>query len=280
MKKKIFFPGVLILALVLGACGNIGSTSQSELILTVVHFSVIGTLTAMVPPPTGSPTATSTPSPTREAYTATLTPTPLPSSTQVIQPPNTQDTWYWPTTTANGCYDAAFVKDVNIADGTVLAPGEEFEKTWKFKNTGSCTWTSKFLMVFISGNDMQGSDTRISQTVEFAKKADITVSLVAPKREGRYRGYWQLADKNGYTFGARVYVSIVVSDSAETLTPTKTPVTPPPGTCTITATPNLTPSPTHHKPPTHEKPPDKHIDSTSPAPVFTPLPPVTDSSGS
>jgi Ig-like domain from next to BRCA1 gene len=268
VKKKILFPIVLILALALGGCGITSPTAQSELIMTVVHFSVIGTLTAMVPPTTASPTASSTPSP---SPTATITPTPIPSSTQVIPPAPPDITWYWPTTTANGCYDAAFVKDVNIPDGTVFAPGQEFEKTWKVKNTGSCTWTPKFYLMFIDGNAMQGSDASISQTVEITKKADISVSLAAPKREGRYRGYWQLADKNGYTFGELMYVSIVVDDFENTPTATQTPATP-----TLTATPNLTASPTHHKHPTPNDPPGRHTYSTPSTSFFTPTPPVLD----
>ncbi|MGE5375455.1 MAG: hypothetical protein ACM3XO_10390 [Bacteroidota bacterium] len=40
--------------------------------------------------------------------------------------------------TANGCNHAGYISDVTIPDETVLAPGESFNKTWEFQNTG--TW--------------------------------------------------------------------------------------------------------------------------------------------
>ena len=42
-----------------------------------------------------------------------------------------------PTATSN-CDNADFVTDITIPDETVIEPGEDFTKTWRLKNTGTC----------------------------------------------------------------------------------------------------------------------------------------------
>ncbi len=100
---------------------------------------------------------------------------------------------------------------MTIPDGTVLAPGEEFVKTWKLENTGNCAWDPNYSPVLTGGYGMDASSTAMDQLVKSDRKADISVSLVAPDADGTYYGYWSLADDVGNTFGATVYVEIVVS---------------------------------------------------------------------
>ena len=38
--------------------------------------------------------------------------------------------------------------DVNIPDNTPVSPGQDFIKTWKIKNIGTCTWGEGYEMVF------------------------------------------------------------------------------------------------------------------------------------
>jgi len=40
-----------------------------------------------------------------------------------------------------GCDRAQFISDVTVPDGTTFAPGATFTKTWRLKNSGTCTWT-------------------------------------------------------------------------------------------------------------------------------------------
>lgn len=123
-----------------------------------------------------------------------------------------------------------------MPDGTILAPGETFIKTWKFKNTGSCSWAADYSLVFVKGDDMLGSDVTLGETVALTKKLDVSVEMTAPDSDGTYTGYWQLADASGNTFGELVYVSIVVSGDAATLTPTAS------ATAAITSTPTNAPT--------------------------------------
>jgi hypothetical protein len=91
-------------------------------------------------------------------------------------------------------------------------------------------------MIFFGGDDMNGFDTEINRYVRPGQTADISVSLTAPDEIGTYTGYWILTNKNGTPFGARVYVQIVVSDDAATLTPTATHTSTPTSTQTSTST--------------------------------------------
>jgi len=194
--------------------------------LSMVYTAVAMTLSA----PANTSMATTTPAPTATP-TVTLIPTYQLVTATTVQS-MTSYTYY---STVNGCNDAIYVSDVTIPDGTVLAPGEVFTKTWEFQNIGSCAWDGDYSIIFSSGTDMDGETTTIDQEVSVNSVGDISVSLVAPDAEGTYVGYWRIADSSGNPFGESVYVMIVVSDSAATLTPTATSTSE--VTSTLTSTP-------------------------------------------
>ncbi len=118
------------------------------------------------------------------------------------------------------CNAAQFIADVTVPDGAVFAPGTSFTKTWRLKNIGTCTWTTDYSLVFVSGEQMGGpASVRLPTSVAPGQTVDLTVSLTAPASPGRYRGNWQLADASGTRFGLGVtaqgvfWVEIVVSGS-------------------------------------------------------------------
>jgi hypothetical protein len=115
-----------------------------------------------------------------------------------------------------------YVSDVTIPDGTVVAPGQAFVKTWKFQNSGTCAWTSDYQIVYTSGKTMSGATTAIGKAVSSGINVNVSVSMVAPTTVGTYTGNWRLADASGTFFGAYVYVQIEVSKDAATLTVTPT----------------------------------------------------------
>ncbi|HKC76469.1 MAG TPA: NBR1-Ig-like domain-containing protein, partial [Chloroflexota bacterium] len=47
--------------------------------------------------------------------------------------------------------NAAYVADATIPDGTILAPGQRFTKTWQIQNTGTSTWDSRYHWQFEAG---------------------------------------------------------------------------------------------------------------------------------
>jgi len=122
-----------------------------------------------------------------------------------------------PTSAPGACYDGLeYVADVTIPDGKVMDPGENFDKTWRVKNTGTCTWDNNYWFVFVQGDQMNGSAERVRGTVSPGDTYDVTIDQRAPKNPGRYGGVWQMTNGNQVAFGTRVWVKIRVrgNDSA------------------------------------------------------------------
>jgi hypothetical protein len=104
-----------------------------------------------------------------------------------------------------GCDRAHFVSDVTVPDGTVFAPGQTFTKTWRLKNTGKCTWTTGYSLVFSAGDQMGGpSPISLPSAVAPNQTIDLSVNLTAPNDAGSYRGYWLLKNPSGGVFGIGV----------------------------------------------------------------------------
>jgi hypothetical protein len=94
------------------------------------------------------------------------------------------------------------VTDVTIPDGTILAPGQAFTKTWEIRNIGSCTWTTSYALVFVFGNQMGASSViNLPAAVAPGATADFSVNMVAPSVAGHYRSYWRFRDASGVQFG-------------------------------------------------------------------------------
>ena len=132
-----------------------------------------------------------------------------------------------------GCtLNATYAGDVTVPDDTEMSPGESFVKTWRVRNSGTCTWEAGTELVFSSGERMGGPNSVPAGAVAPGATIDVSVNLTAPNEPGTYRGNWQMQDPDGTRFGSIIYVQIVVLGPAtETPTPTEEP------TATPTATP-------------------------------------------
>ena len=183
---------LILLAIIVSAC-NMPSTAVST--STGVSKSTQAAETAQAVPtntqvsvsPTGIPTQV----PPTSTSEPTDTPTPAPTATSPATP------------TSASCTDLAkFVEDVTVPDGTEMLPGQEFIKTWRLQNVGTCTWTSQYSLVFVNGEQM-GGITPLPLTGSTAPNAtvDVSVSLKAPGTVGAYRGDWKLKNANGVVFG-------------------------------------------------------------------------------
>jgi len=110
----------------------------------------------------------------------------------------------------NLCENSAYIEDASIPDGTVLAPGEIFVKSWVLENTGFCTWKDSYMLMFYEGDPMSGQNTEINKTIASGRQAKISIELTAPNSEGTYTGYWIMANQYGTPFGMPFYVQIIV----------------------------------------------------------------------
>jgi tRNA A-37 threonylcarbamoyl transferase component Bud32 len=116
-----------------------------------------------------------------------------------------------------------FVTDVTIPDGTVMDSGQAFIKTWRLKNSGTCTWTRDYDVVFDRGDNM-GAPADYFQPigdhdVAPGEAVDVTIQLTAPAAAGTSTGYWRLQDPHGNSFGIgsgsiSFYVSIGVASNS------------------------------------------------------------------
>lgn len=100
-----------------------------------------------------------------------------------------------------------FEQDVTVPDDTVFAPGEEFVKTWRLRNTGTCPWGEGYSFVFVSGDQMNSPETQpLPKIVAPGQTVDVSVTLTAPDAVGEYLGRWQISDANGELFGVDGFV--------------------------------------------------------------------------
>ncbi len=207
---------LILAALGAASCNFPGLQATPDPFPTYAAQTVEARLTeaaGQTPLPSLPPAATVTPepaSPTPEPASPTVTNTPIPTETEVP------------------CDRAAFIADVTIPDGTILSPGESFTKTWRLRNTGSCTWTSGYELLFKEGDAMGGPASKqlTTGTVAPGQTVDISVDLTAPNTEGSYKGFWWIRSSSGVIFGVGTsgdvpfYVEIKVAEP----TPTPYPV--------------------------------------------------------
>ncbi len=214
----------------------LNSTLTPTLNVTQAYQTVEARLTeAIAQTPRATPSPMPSPSPTMPAtlptltlsYTETAISTPLPT----------------PTTRSALCDQAAPGNpiDITIPDDTPMQPGQSFTKTWRLLNTGTCTWTREYALVWFSGEQM-GAPLVIPLSEEVAPEqaVDLSVDMVAPETPGKYQSNWKLRNANGVLFGigpnaaSAFWVRIEVVPSA---TPT------PSSTALVALTPTSTPTP-------------------------------------
>src|SRR5512140_2915601 len=174
---------------------------------------------------------------------ATKTPYVRPTVTPTAATPST------PIPTANpNCKDAAvLLQDVTIADGTNVAYGAKFTKTWQFRNTGQCPWHG-YTIAFVSGDRMSAPETAPVDDTLAKATVNVSVDLVAPTTDGIYTGVFELRNAAGKplaigiekTFWVKIAVGaasvptqIVASAAATVVATTTGTVTTPraPGSC-------------------------------------------------
>lgn len=219
-------PFVTILAIAASGCAS-PVAADSDLVLSEIYTAAALTVAA------GRGQSTVTPAPVLQSTSfPTMSPYVISTATPTATVSSGSSAY------EGGCDNAAYVADVTYTDGTEVTPGETFTKTWEFLNTGSCSWSSRYSVIFTSGNDMDGSKTEIDRTVAAGQYGNVSVSLTAPDEEGTYTGYWMLANAAGIPFGQQVYVQIVVEGEAATDTPTATEEE---ATTTPTETPTIMP---------------------------------------
>jgi len=111
-------------------------------------------------------------------------------------------------------YEAVFVRDVTVPDGTNVTAKVKFQKTWSVKNTSSAPWPKGVVLKMVDPKDDQlvvlGVGA-INRVVGPGEETEIGVHLQAPSRPGRCVQYWRLFTEDGVAFGSRLWVDITVT---------------------------------------------------------------------
>ena len=139
------------------------------------------------------------------------------------------------------CYQAVFIQDVTIPDGTRLDPEQIFLKIWRLQNSGTCAWPQDLEFVFLAGDLMGGAsilptffypeglpliaslgernwaDARVNR-VQPDESVDTPLFLQAPLDSGEYFSLWALRSPSSRNDLIQVYVQIQV-DGPETPEP-------------------------------------------------------------
>jgi hypothetical protein len=146
--------------------------------------------------------------------TATKPVTPTPEATEgPDEPTATSEIPLEASPTQITCDDSNFdpnTVDVTYPDRTEVTPGQDFVKTWKIKNTGSCTWGTGYTVIFAYGEKMSGVAEPLTGAVAPGEEVEISVRFKAPTEVGEYSSTWRMANASGNPFGEQFYVLIVV----------------------------------------------------------------------
>ncbi len=180
---------------------QLAPTMTSEAVQILLMTQMAGTL---LPPTATVPAA---PSPTLPSQ-----PTATPAPTQ-------------PTPRSELCSDKAeFVKDISVPDNTTFKPGERFIKTWRLRNSGDCTWSPQYALIFVEGDRMEAAlEIPLTTHVKPNETIDLSVEMTAPSESGQYQGQWILKSADGSRFGIGdqadkpFWVRIVVAESVSDL---------------------------------------------------------------
>jgi hypothetical protein len=206
IKRTLPLIGVLLSLLWSVGCSAAVPTSTPTLDLNPLRTQVAATVFAQVTrdlaltpsiTPLPSPTATNLPTAT---LGITASPTPSAAATLSSGTPQAattnQDQWVSQT----------------IADDTVFAPGQTFSMTWHLKNSGTSTWTARYLLRFYSGSAFGApKEIAIGQQVLPGGEIDITMTMKAPATPGSYRTDWVMSNENRANFKDPVYLKIKVA---------------------------------------------------------------------
>ncbi|KAJ2645766.1 hypothetical protein IWW40_005870 [Coemansia sp. RSA 1250] len=109
-------------------------------------------------------------------------------------------------------YEAVFVEDVTMPDGTVVAPEENFVKIWSVANMGDSEWPAGTMLVHIGGEPTLAGGKKAAPVVigKCYEQVGIAADLVAPSEPGQYVSQWRLMTVDGHYFGAGLWCNIIV----------------------------------------------------------------------
>lgn len=191
--QRRLIPFSIAIIIVLLACGPGAAPATPD--LHELETNVANTLTALSP---GQVLTDSTPLPGV-----------LPSDTPVV--PTVPALPGATNTPLVACDKVTFVSET-IPDGTDFAPSAAFTKTWRVRNTGTCTWNTSYAIVFDHGDSLSApAAVAFPGVVAPGQEVDLSLNMTAPASPGTYESFWKFRNASGvifvtYPFSAKIDV--------------------------------------------------------------------------
>ena len=177
---------------------------------------------------TSQPVTTQAPAVTNTLVTPLLTNTSLAETSAVLPTATSTPVLPQPTNSPDCTNLASFVADVTIPDNTNVTGGTIFTKTWRIRNTGTCTWGSSYTLAHYSDEDMGAPASMPLNVAQPGEELDISVDLRAANTVGTHRGNFVIKNPAGLIMqidnDSRLWVIINVTDTV-TATASSTPDT-------------------------------------------------------
>jgi len=210
---KFIWVCMALILLGLAACGGGAPTTDPSLAFTQIWETVqvaqaaTALASSQTPSITVPPAISQTPQFTN---TPLLTNTPLP-----VVPSMTPISSLAPLQTQSGvCDNAQFITDVTFPDGAEVVANSPFNKIWRVKNLGPCTWNQNYRLIFgwggVGTNWNTTPPSHFAATVLPGGTLEVSVTLTAPAASGSYAAAFRLQNDQGYNFGASLTVVVTV----------------------------------------------------------------------
>ncbi len=211
MKLKLITT-ILLITILIAACGPAATPGEPTPDVAAVRTSAASTVVSQF-------------TLTAAAFTPTTAPvveTDTPEATATEAAPPVAEVTNAEGTTVALCdkysWDPDTV-DVNVPDDTVMSPGQEFIKTWKIKNIGTCSWGQGYKLVFsyssLPNDDvLNGVAQPLGASIASQQEVEVSVQFTAPDLPGTYFSVWTMENPAGITFlgneNKALYVRVVV----------------------------------------------------------------------
>ncbi|MHC1784731.1 MAG: NBR1-Ig-like domain-containing protein [Anaerolineaceae bacterium] len=204
---------LLVMSISLAACGGqapVEPTVDLSMVKTDAVSTVIAQMTADAPRITATSQPTST---TAIINTATL-PALATAAPAVVLPTATKTRIIYSggaaAPTVNTYVDQGQLVYQNPTDGTVLAPGQDFDAIWTIKNIGRRDWNDQFYFKYLTGTP-EGVlfDHDMLPKVARGDSVTVTVDMIAPQEPGTYTSQWGLVNDDAIVF-FKFFITIVV----------------------------------------------------------------------
>jgi len=206
MKLKLIVTTIFI-AMLIAACGGSSTTPEPTPDVAAVRTSAASTVVSQFT----LTAAAFTPAPSLP--TNTLPPLEALPTATATQPAGAQVTNAAGTTIAlcdSLSYNVANV-DVNYPDNTTVTPGQDFIKTWRVKNNGSCPWGPGYVLAYANYDDqMSGQFIAFTEVIQPGQEVEVSVQFKAPAQAGTYVSAWSMRNPAGVFFPVTIYVKIIV----------------------------------------------------------------------